>query len=974
MSRVNSVIMGDVIERNKTSGPKNTFFRILRRVQIGVLIIGTLLFLAWCFSYLVHDTRTNLKSNSFKSAEPWIEFEKDCCGAGDKAEHKEDEDLGLLPGNVVPHHYNLTLQLFMPPQYNFTTRGNVEILIECIRETKLIVLHARNLVVESENVVLVDEKPEINSSFSTNVSTDPLKQHVLIHLNETLQPKSKYILEIPFYGTINNISVGLYRSSYLAEDGNVSWIASTQFQPSDARRVFPCFDEPALKATIRLSLICNKDAIALSNMPHTKTESLYDDWKLVSFMESPRMSTYTFSFIVGDIKTFTEEREKGIQIWSRNDMIQYGELAYEITPSILKYLEEYIEVPFTMPKLDLVAVPSFLHAAMENWGLITFDESALLFNPNKSSTDNKVFVTLVIGHELAHQWFGNLVTASWWDNIWLNEGFATYYEYIGVDRLQPQWKIIHVFIATIYEVLETDSLVSTRAMGASVHADEVLEAFDEISYLKGGAIVRMLQNFIGEDNFKKGLKNYLWRYSYKSATENNLWQNLNLWNRNKQGVKQVMTTWTGQSGYPVLKFERNYENKTAEITQKPFSLELDDEEESIKILDERLWSVPVTCTDGSELDWSTKTDFWLTSRSDVMKNLPNESTWIIANVQQVGYYRVNYDADNWNLILEQLLENHTAIHVINRAQILNDILNLARSDEAEYALALNMTKYLFFEKEYLPWQAAFTAFKYLDIMLAKTPGHDEFKEYLITIMTPLYHQLGWSASLDDDDIHSKFLRKNILKWSCNYDNPDCVKKALALFKEWREGSPENETLSPDDREIVLCTGIARGLSEDWEFMWKRYLQANFKPEKNTLLKSLACTRETRLLRKLLKRAMNSSSGVPLQDGSDVFVYIAENFYGRDIVYDFFKRHMDEISFRFGSFAFAGGNIVDRVTASLNTENEIEELQSILKGRKTSIKEIHKNLRIALHRSKNNREWMKNKYDEVYNWLRENKVA
>ncbi|GFW84221.1 aminopeptidase 2 [Trichonephila clavipes] len=273
MSRVNSVIMGNVTERNKTSSPKNTFFRILRRVQIGVLIIGTLLFLAWCFSYLLHDTRTNSKSNSFKSAS-LIASEKDCCGAGDKAEHKEDEDIGLLPGNVVPHHYNLTLQLFMPPQYNFTTRGNVEILIECIRETKLIVLHARDLVLESENVVLIDEKPEVNSSFSTNVSTDSQKQQVLIYLNETLQPKSKYILEIPFYGSINNVSVGLYRSSYLAEDGNVSWIASTQFQPSDARRVFPCFDEPSLKATIRLSLICNKDEIALSNMPQTKTESL----------------------------------------------------------------------------------------------------------------------------------------------------------------------------------------------------------------------------------------------------------------------------------------------------------------------------------------------------------------------------------------------------------------------------------------------------------------------------------------------------------------------------------------------------------------------------------------------------------------------------------------------------------------------------------------------------------------------------
>ncbi|CAL1274490.1 unnamed protein product [Larinioides sclopetarius] len=970
MSHLDAVVIGEGIEKNKNTGPKNTFFRILRRVQIGVLIIGTLLFLAWCCSYLIHEPQN--ESHSYATAEQLIALQ-DCCGTGDKAEHKEIAESGMLPGNVVPHHYNLTLQLFMFPKYNFTTKGNVQIFIECKKETKFIVLHSRDLTVESATVSPADETIESNSSYSTNVSVDVEKQQVLIQLDETLKPQSKYILEIPFQGVINNISVGLYRSSYLSENGSISWIASTQFEPSDARRVFPCFDEPALKATIQLNLICQQDAVALSNMPSSSTEQIDDEWKAVTFMETPRMSTYTFSFVVGDIDSYRDEKEKDIQIWSRNDMAQYGELAQNITPVLLNYLEEYIEVPFTMPKLDLVAVPIFLHAAMENWGLIIFEESALLYDPEKSSTENKVFVTLVIGHELAHQWFGNLVTASWWDNIWLNEGFATYYEYIAVDRLQPQWNIMHVFIATIYEVMETDSMVSTRAMGSPVHADEVLSSFDEISYLKGGAIVRMLQHFIGAEGFRIGLKNYLWRYSYKSATEFDLWQNLNLWNRNKHGIKQVMTTWTRQSGYPMVKFERDYDNRTALLTQKPFTIHLDDTEESTKTEDERIWFIPITFTHGSELDWSTKTDFWLTNKSDIIKDLPDENTWFIANVQQVGYYRVNYDSDNWNLIMEQLVINHTVINVINRAQIISDILNLARSDEADYALALNMTKYLFLEEEYLPWQAALTAFKYLDIMLAKTPGHDEFKEYLLAIMTPLYENIGWSSEVGKEDITKMFLRKNILKWSCSYDHPGCVKKALAMFQSWKQESPDNQTLSADDREIVLCTGIARGPTEDWEFMWKRYLGTNFKAEKNTLLKSLACTRETRLLRRLLKRVMDPKSAIPPQDGSDVFVYVAENFYGRDIVYDFFKRHMEEISFKFGSFAFAAGNIVDRVTASLNTENEIEELQSILKGRKTSLKEMHNSLKLALHRSQSNIKWMKNNYDYVYSWLRENKA-
>ncbi|KAG8201081.1 hypothetical protein JTE90_028752 [Oedothorax gibbosus] len=958
MSRVK--IQKEIIEPDKKVMRKSTLCRVLNAFQIGILIIGIFVFFSWCGAYLSQDYE--IESNSYDVAEALTEL---------KAEHKEDADRGMLPKSIIPHQYNLTLQLFMPPN-NFTTNGNVQMLIECVKETKVIILHARTLTIDAANLTWFNESSSNNKTYTTEIKHERHQQMVFISLNEPLEPQSRYILDVSFRGLINNLSVGLYRSSYLSENGNISWIASTQFQPSDARRVFPCLDEPSFKATFRLNLIVAKDSPALSNMPEISRESLDDEWDIVSFDETPRMSTYILSFVVGEIKSYSLQREEGVQIWSRNDMAEYGERAQLVTPIMLKFLEEYIEVPFTLPKLDLVSVPSFLHAAMENWGLIIFDEAALLYNPEQSSTENKVFVTVVIAHELGHQWFGNLVTPAWWDNIWLNEGFATYYEYLAVDNLEPEWGIMHVFIATVYEVMETDSLLTTRAMGSPVRPEAVLDSFDEISYLKGGAIVRMLQHFIGEQGFRKGLKNYLWRFSYKSATENNLWQNLNLWNKNKIGVKQAMNTWTSQSGYPVVKFDRDYDNNTALITQKPFILDLDDNE--IVKFNDRLWHIPITYTHGEELDWSTKPDFWLTTKSDTLKNLPNESTWIIANAQQVGYYRVNYDTRNWELLLEQLLTNHTEIEVINRAQILNDILNLARSDETEYAMALNITKYLFLEEEYLPWQAAFSAFKHLDVMLAKQPGHDEFKHYILAIMSPLYNRIGWSTELEEDNIQLAFLRKNILKWNCNYDNPDCVKTAQNLFNEWKEGDNENKTLSADDKEIVLCTGIARGPTEDWEIMWKRYLVTNFKPEKNILLKSLACTRETRLLRRLLKRAMDSYSGIPLQDGSDVFSYVAENFYGRDIVYDFFKNHMDEISFRFGSFPFTGGkNIVDSVTASLNRENEIEELQSLLKGRKTAGEGIHKALRIAVDRTKSNLRWMNTKYSEVYDWLKEIKL-
>ncbi|XP_015930152.1 thyrotropin-releasing hormone-degrading ectoenzyme [Parasteatoda tepidariorum] len=945
---------------------RNTFFKVLRAIQITVLVIGTIMFLAWCGSYFIEDTRTSV--SSYRVAERQI--------AGEESDEETyNMESGMLPDHLIPLHYNLTLQLFMPPTYNFTTKGNTQILFECMKKTKLIILHSRDLNISQINLSSIDDSKEKNSTYKIDPSSVPQKQLMLALLDKPLEPKTKYLLDISFTGTINNNSVGLYRSSYSADNSTVSWIASTQFQPSDARRVFPCFDEPGYKATFQLNLVHDKKAVALSNMPIREKITIDDEWEITSFEETPRMSSYLLSFVVGDIASNTENRTNKIQIWSRKDMVSYGDFALSIAPKILQFLEDYIEVRFTLPKLDLVAIPSFLHAAMENWGLVTFDESALLYDPMKSSTENKVAVTLTIAHEFAHQWFGNLVTPAWWDNLWLNEGFATYYEYLGIQSFLSKWNIMHLFISSVYEVMETDSLLTTRAMGAPVHPDQVLEYFDSISYLKGGAIVRMLQHFIGEDGFKRGIKNYLSKYSYKSSNENNLWQNLNLWNRNKYGIRQIMTTWTNQSGYPVINIIRNYENKSAVITQEPFSLEYeeDDDERAEKKNSSSLWTVPLTFTNGIELDWSTGTDMWLNKISGEYSDFPDNDTWIIANLQQVGFYRVNYDDSNWELLLQQLLENHTDIHVINRAQLLNDALNLARSDRIEYSLALNMTKYLYLEEEFLPWQAAFSAFNYLDLMLAKTPGHEAWKVYLLTLMTPIYKEFGWNSKIDEDDILARFLRKKILKWNCEYENEDCIKAALTLFRQWKNGSTENETISADVREVVLCTGIAKGNTDDWEFMWKHYQDENFKPEKNILLKSLACTRETRLLRKLLKRAMNSESGIPLQDGSDVFIYIAENFYGRDIVYDFFKNHMDEISFRFGSFAFAGGNIVDRVTASLNSENEIEELQSILKGRYSSLQGIRHALSKALHRSKNNANWMKEKYNDIYTWLQDNSI-
>lgn len=940
---------------------KSSFPKLWCGMLIGASIIGTLLLIVWSSGYLVPHRK---ESVTFHRSAERLTAPKQPIDFKDQEEHKddgsenieEDDTSGMLPKYVKPHHYNLTLQVFLPPEGNFTTKGNVLIAIECLRETKVIIMHALEMKVNEVSVSAIDDDSENATQYKTKVSMNAERQLLLIHLDQPLQSKTHYNVDIGYEGHINNRSVGLYRSSYKTESGNTSWVASSQFQPTDARRAFPCFDEPGLKATYEVKIIRRPGTVSLSNMPSWKTEAWGDNWELVTYNTTPVMSSYLLALVIGDIMPYKNVTNQGVQVWSRPSMVQHGDYAYSISPKILKFYGGYFSVPYTMPKTDLVAVPNFLHAAMENWGLVIFEESALLHDPERSSTANKVLVTLVIAHELAHQWFGNLVTPVWWNNLWLNEGFATYYEYLGIHAVQPEWNISHHFISTIYEAMETDSLTSSRAMSAPAHPKEIMELFDDISYLKGGAIIRMLQHILGEESFRKGLTNYLKKYSFKSTTENDLWQNLNLWNKGRIGVKEIMETWTSQAGYPVVNIQRFYDNGSALLTQEFYNINRGE----INLLKtnaaakERFWAIPVSYTNGAELDWSPDTDVWLSTKSVTIDELPDEDTWIIGNVQQVGYYRVNYDTQNWELLFSQLMENHEAIHVINRAQLINDALNLARSENMEYSLALNMTKYLYQEKEFLPWQAAFSAFKHIDFMLAKTQAYGAWKDYMLQLMSPLYKSLGWTESSENENVLIKFLRKTILKWSCTYGDDDCIDTALTMFRSWKNSTDENVTIPVDVREVALCTGVARGRTKDWKLVWKRYLKEDFKEEKNILLRSLTCTREPWLLERLLHLSLNYDSGIPLQDGSEVFVHVAENVYGRDLAYNFFKRNWDEIAFRYGSFAFAKADIVDHATAPLNTEYEVQELQGFLKRRKDDQSSgLNTALHHAIHRSQAN---------------------
>lgn len=418
------------------------------------------------------------------------------------------------------------------------------------------------------------------------------------------------------------------------------------------------------------------------------------DWVLDKFDVTVPMSTYLVAYTINDFE-YRESATGGdvtFRIWARRDAIEQVDYAKEIGPKVLQYFEKTFKVKYPLPKMDMIAIPDFGAGAMENWGLITYRESALLYLPNISSSSSQYYVASVVAHELAHQWFGNLVTMRWWTDLWLNEGFATYVASLGVHYLHPEWNSFEEeSLDNTDSVFKFDALKSSHPVSVEIgNPNQISTIFDRISYDKGSSIIRMMHLFLGHDVFFGGIANYLNTYRYNNAEQNNLWNALTEEaHRNEVleedvTVKQIMDTWTLQTGYPIVNITRNYGNNSAIVTQYRFLIE---PSESRKLSDSDVpcWYVPLSYTTEEELDFNTtEPKTWLQCDAEnkpiekEIFDLPESDEWILFNIQLAGLYKVRYDENNWNLLIKQLTgPEYLKISTLNRAALINDALDLA---------------------------------------------------------------------------------------------------------------------------------------------------------------------------------------------------------------------------------------------------------------------------------------------------------
>uniref|UniRef100_A0A2A4JS21 Aminopeptidase n=1 Tax=Heliothis virescens TaxID=7102 RepID=A0A2A4JS21_HELVI len=786
----------------------------------------------------------------------------------------------LLPGNVAPVHYDLKYAFDIEPSNNFSFYGVVDILLNVKKPTSKIVLHAKDFSVSEDGIAVTGLQThkvmgtKINDTY--NLMT--------ITLDGQLVANENYTLTIPFYGNLKPGLDGVYISTYVNKQTNVKeYLIATQFEAISARKGFPCFDEPMYKATFTITIGHHKDFTAISNMPleNASEENAIEDfwaWTQIettfkkpksdflwdTFEKSVPMSTYLVAFVVSKfsyVQSPADLSTTKFRIWARNDAMDQTAYASITGPKALTYFEEWFNVSYPLPKQDMIAIPDFAAGAMENWGLITYRETELLYDEKQSSFLNKERVAEVIAHELAHQWFGNIVTMKWWSDLWLNEGFATFAASVAVNHVEPTWTADKSYAAdNMLSVLNLDALESSHPVSVPIDDPKrISEIFDEISYRKGSTLIRMMTMFLGNEIFRKAINNYLRKYSYNNAAQDDLWRELTAVSdeygvlpRNVS-VKDIMDTWTTQTGYPILTVNRDYEDKSLTVKQRRyFSL-------AAKSPNMVSWWVPLSVLCEPETRGSPPPGLqWLGAGQggDTLQRYTHSSErdqWVLFNYDMIAPYRVNYDSRNWQLLTAALKSSdYSRVPLMGRVQLLSDAFALAWTNHLDYSTALNLASYLQREKEYLPLSTGLKALSKIENVLKRTPDYGAFQKFVRKLIGETYERAGGLATkkiLNGKDLNSVKMQVTTSAWACRMKVPGCEENAMQLFQQWMdtENPDENNPIPLDLRRTVYCVGVSRGSVVQWRFALAREQRANVAAARDALLQALTCTREVWIL-------------------------------------------------------------------------------------------------------------------------------
>uniref|UniRef100_A0A8C7VNC4 Aminopeptidase n=1 Tax=Oncorhynchus mykiss TaxID=8022 RepID=A0A8C7VNC4_ONCMY len=833
-----------------------------------------------------------------------------------------------LPETVSPIHYDL---LVHPNLTSLDFTGAVQIQLQVFEDTSTIILHSKELQIAKAEL-LAPEGPG-SLPVPLQVLEYPAFHQLALVSDVLLVRGGTYKVRLEFSANLSDSFHGFYKSSYRTTTGEVRFMASTQFEATSARAAFPCFDEPAFKANFTIQIRREARHIALSNMPKVKTVELPGGVLEDHFDTSVRMSTYLVAFIVSDFQSVSKTTSHGVKIsvYAVPDKINQTDFALNAAVRLLDFYDDYFDIPYPLPKQDLAAIPDFQSGAMENWGLTTYREAGLLFDPNKSSASDKLGITMVIAHELAHQWFGNLVTMQWWNDLWLNEGFAKFMEFVSVNITNPELQVNDFFLGKCFEAMEVDSLSSSHPVSSQVDTPtQIQEMFDDVSYDKGACILNMLRDFLTPEAFKIGIVRYLRRYSYQNTVNSHLWESLtNICqsddldegrlkddgfcsqekaHQHTLDVRAIMDTWTLQEGFPLVTVE--VRGRQVRLSQERY-LKTDDPSQTHGFL----WQVPLTYITSSS---STVHRFLLKTRTDVLY-LPEEVEWVKFNVDMSGYYMVHYEGEGWRSLTSLLLTNHRALSSNDRASLINNAFQLVSVGKVGLDTALDLSLYLSKETDIMPVTQGLGELVPLYKLMEKRDMEgleNQMKGYIVELFRGLIDRQTWS---DEGSVSQRVLRSYLLLFGSVRNHPPCVATATHLFNKWR-ASDGNMSLPSDVSLAVFAIG-ARD-PEGWDFLFEKYRHSQHTSVKSRIKSALSISP---LQHKLMEQSL-AGEVMKTQDLPHVVISVSRNPKGYKLAWDFLRHNWHTLvkKFDLGSHSISG--MVTGVTNQYSTREMLDEVR------------------------------------------------
>ena len=843
-----------------------------------------------------------------------------------------------LVEHVTPTRYNLTLK---PDLENFVFEGNETIDIILDKDAKTITLHSKDIAISTAEIKIGKE-----IQFADKIEYDTAAETATFTFKKSIK-KGKAKLSIVFTGIINESLRGFYRSRYEI-DGETKHLATTQFEATDARRAFPCFDEPAQKAIFDVHLVIPGDKIAISNTLPVRVAEHESGYKTISFAPTPKMSTYLLAFIIGDFE-YLEGQTSGpkptlVRVYTTPGKKHQAKFALEVAIKSLDFYNQYFNIPYPLDTLDLIAIPDFESAAMENWGAVTFRETAILVDEEHTSLSNKQWVAIVVAHELAHQWFGNLVTMKWWTDLWLNEGFASYMEYVCVDALFPQWHVWDLYVADRYTLaLKLDALINSHPIEVAVHhPNEISEVFDIISYAKGSAVIRMLAEYVGHDVFRDGLRHYLKTHSYKNTETVHLWESLE--KVSKKPIKQMMNNWTKKTGYPLVSLSKTKHSYFAE--QERFLSSRISKKETT---DKTIWNIPIAYESNGETlkTFMTKKKIPLIGSSIGKLNLGENS-----------FIRTKYDEETLSRLKTEV--ENGKLGVKDRLGLIRDVFILAEAGEIKTTAALEFSLSYKNETEYIVWSEIGIGISRVYGLISDAILREKYKSYAQSLFSPLAEKIGWNPK--ENEPHSYvFLRSMALSSAALFDDKKVINQAKKLFRE-RETNP----IRADIRSVVYNTVAANSGEKEWKQFKELYKKEKMHEEQDRYSRALTYFRSESILEKTLKFAM--SSDIRNQDAPFIIGMTLSNRYGRDITWKFIKQNYPEILKLWGN----GGHLISRIISPIGLYADSKNLKDIQKffsknkapGAERTITQSYEKINSSIA-------WIKEDMKDIKKWLEKN---